>query len=79
MKFLAQIFFDVAQIDTTYGDTAWCSKTCLLIAGQETRYNFVLPLHDCNGQSIINALQKLKIMMDKFLCTIYTNFGPKLF
>ena len=67
-------------MDITYGDTVAPGgiKFALLIVDRKTRYNFVLPLTDWKSISIINALQKLKIMTGKLPRLVCTDFDPKL-
>ena len=73
-------FFDIAHMDITYGDTIAPGgiKYALIIVDRKTRYNFVLPLTDCKGHSIINSLQKLKVMAGKLPRIMYKDFDPKL-
>ena len=68
------------RVFITYGDTVAPGgiKFALLVVDQKTRYNFLLPLKDCKGTSLIDALQKLKIMAGKLPRIIYTNFDPKI-
>lgn len=73
-------FFDVAHMDITYGDTVVPGgiKFALIIVDRKTRYNYILPLKDCKGSSITEALLQLKSMAGKLPRILYTDFDSKL-
>ena len=52
-------FFDAAHMDIAYGDVIAPGgiKFALIIVDRKTRYTYVLPLKNCQNQSIIIALK----------------------
>ena len=73
-------FFDAAHMDIAYGDVVAPGgiKFALIIVDRKTRYTYVLPLKNCQSQSIITALTQLKIMAGKLPTSLYTDFDSKL-
>ena len=73
-------FFDAAHMDIAYGNVVAPGgiKFALIIVDRETRYTYVLPLKNCQSQSIITVLKQLMIMAGKLPTSLYTDLDTKL-
>ena len=73
-------FFEAAHMDIAYGDVVAPGgiKFALIIVDCKTRYTYVLPLKNCQSNSIISPLKQLKLMAGKLPTTLYTDFDTKL-